>query len=137
MRRALRGLYLPPGRHVDVAVPGGLVAQADADRLLQVLYNLLSNALQHGEGTIAVAAARENGHVTLEVSDEGAGVPLERVGDLFVPFARSSDAHGTGLGLAIARGIMEAHGGSLTYRPRQNGRAHAFVVSLQSAEATA
>jgi signal transduction histidine kinase len=137
VRRALRGLYLPPGRNVQVAVPGGLVAQADADRLLQVLYNLLSNALQHGEGTIAVAAARDNGHVTLEVSDEGSGVPLERVGDLFVPFAWSSDAHGTGLGLAIARGIMDAHGGSLTYRPRQNGRPHAFVVSLRRADTTA
>jgi signal transduction histidine kinase len=136
-RRALRGMYLPPGRTVELAVPDDLLAHADRDRLLQVLYNLLSNALQHGEGTIAVSGGRDTDRITLEVTDEGPGVPRERVGDLFVPFARSSEAHGTGLGLAIARGIMEAHGGSLTYRPRRNGRHHAFVVSLPRAEAAA
>jgi K+-sensing histidine kinase KdpD len=137
VRRALQGLHLPPGRTVELAVADDLVAHADGDRLLQVLYNLLSNALQHGAGTIVVTGARENGRVALEVTDEGPGVPRERVGDLFVPFARSSETHGTGLGLAIARGIMEAHGGSLTYRARHNGGHHAFVVSLPRAEAAA
>ena len=130
LHRALRGLYLPPGRTVELVVPHDLVAHADGHRLLQVVYNLLANALQHGEGTIVVTGARASDRVTLEVSDEGPGVPRERVGDLFVPFARTSDAQGTGLGLAIARAIAEAHGGSLVYRPRQNGRRHAFVVSL-------
>jgi signal transduction histidine kinase len=137
VQRALRGLYLPPTRTVRVAVPDDLVAQADRDRLLQVLGNLLSNAVQHGEGTIVVTGRGEDERVMLEVSDEGPGVPADQVGDLFVPFARASTAHGTGLGLAIARGIAEAHGGSLTYRPAEDGRRHAFVVSLPRADAAA
>jgi signal transduction histidine kinase len=137
VRRTARGLYLPPGRTVQLDVPDDLVAYADGDRLLQVLYNLFSNALQHGEGTIVITGARDSDRVTLEVSDDGPGVPREWVGDLFVPFAGSGETHGTGLGLAIARGIMEAHGGSLTYRPRRNGRHHAFIVALPRADAAA
>ncbi len=70
--------------------------------------------------------------VVLLVSDDGPReIPEERASDLFVPFARDrGDARGTGLGLAIARGLAEAHAGSLTYRPRDNGRPHAFVLTL-------
>jgi signal transduction histidine kinase len=112
-------------------VPSPLLARADPDRLVQVLSNLFSNAAKHGRGSVVVNGARENGKIRLEVSDEGPGVPAERVTDLFVPFARWGGAsNSTGLGLAISRGIVEAHGGSLEYRPAENGNRHAFVVTL-------
>jgi len=69
------------------------------------------------------------------VSDDGPGVPAERVADVFVPFARWGGASdSTGLGLAISRGIVEAHGGLLEYWPADNGNRHAFVVALPHGE---
>jgi signal transduction histidine kinase len=129
--QATLGLSLPEGRDFRVDVPSPLLARADPDRLVQVLSNLFSNAAKHGRGSVVVNGARENGKIRLEVSDEGPGVPAERVTDLFVPFARWGGAsNSTGLGLAISRGIVEAHGGSLEYRPAENGNRHAFVVTL-------
>lgn len=129
--QATLGLSLPEGRDFRVDVPSHLLARADPDRLVQVLSNLFSNAAKHGGGSVVVSGAGENGEVRLEVSDEGPGVPAERVTDLFVPFARWGGASdSTGLGLAISRGIVEAHGGSLEYRPAENGNRHAFVVTL-------
>jgi signal transduction histidine kinase len=129
--RATLGLSLAEGREIRVDVPPELSARADPDRLVQVLSNLLSNAAKHGSGAVVVSGADANGQVRLEVSDEGPGVPPDRVDDLFVPFARWGGASdSTGLGLAISRGIVEAHGGSLEYRPAENGVGHAFVVTL-------
>jgi signal transduction histidine kinase len=129
--RAAVGLELPAGREIQVEVDPALSAHADPERLVQVISNLLSNALKHGHGAVAVSGARRNGNVYLKVSDEGPGVPHERIRELFLPFARWGGAsESTGLGLAIARGIVEAHGGSLEYRPADNGSSHAFVVTL-------
>jgi signal transduction histidine kinase len=129
--QATLGLSLPEGREFRADVPAALLALADPDRLVQVLSNLLSNAAKHGGGSVVVTGAQGNGEVRLEVSDDGPGVPAERVADLFVPFARWGGASdSTGLGLAISRGIVEAHGGSLEYRPAETGNGHAFVVTL-------
>jgi signal transduction histidine kinase len=129
--QATLGVSLPDGREIRVELPSNLLARADPDRLVQVLSNLLSNAAKHGSGAVVVTGAHGNGEVRLEISDEGAGVPPDRVADLFVPFARWGGARdSTGLGLAISRGIVEAHGGSLEYRPAENGIVHAFVVTL-------
>jgi signal transduction histidine kinase len=129
--QATLGVSLDEGREIRVEVPPNLLARADPDRLVQVLSNLLSNAAKHGSGAVVVTGARDDGQVRLEVSDEGEGVPADRVADLFVPFARWGGASdSTGLGLAISRGIVEAHGGSLEYRPAENGAGHAFVVTL-------
>jgi signal transduction histidine kinase len=133
--RATLGLSLAEGREIRIDVPPELSARADPDRLVQVLSNLLSNAAKHGSGAVVVSGADANGEVRLEVSDEGPGVPADRVGDLFVPFARWGGASdSTGLGLAISRGIVEAHGGSLEYRQAENGVRHAFVVTLPGGE---
>jgi signal transduction histidine kinase len=129
--RAARGLELPRGRTIALEVRAGEQVDADADRLLQVLSNLIANAVSHGEGTIVVSAAAADGAVEIVVSDEGSGIPEHDVSHLFEPFARGgTGAGGTGLGLAIARALIEAHGGTLSYRPSANGRPHAFVVSL-------
>jgi signal transduction histidine kinase len=129
--RAARGLTQLDGREIRVDIGDDLVAHADEDRLLQIVSNLLVNALSHGEGAVTLRGFDDEERVVLEVSDEGPGLPMERAAEMFVPFARASESTGgTGLGLAIARALTEAHGGSLTYRPAENGVAHAFVVTL-------
>jgi PAS domain S-box-containing protein len=88
---------------------------ADRDRLLQVLENLIGNAIKFAEPgvDIAVGAAPKGSEVLLWVADRGAGIPAEDLPHLFDRFwqARKTDKRGAGLGLAIVKGIVEAHGG--------------------------
>ena len=86
-------------------------------RLLQVLSNLIGNALKFSdaEGKVVVRAANADGTVQVSVKDSGIGIPdndLARVFDRFWQADRTSRA-GAGLGLAICRGIVEAHGGRI------------------------
>jgi signal transduction histidine kinase len=130
-QHAATGLEIPAGRMVAVEVPAGRTVQADPDRLNQILTNLITNGLRHGEGSVVVTSAVDDGQVEIAVTDDGPGIPEEQVGDVFQPFARGGGGSiGTGLGLAIARALAEAHGGTLEYRPPQNGSPHAFVLSL-------
>src|SRR5262245_40266725 len=98
-------------------VPEGLPpVRADHDRLIQVLGNLLDNALRFTPegGTVAVRARPHGRWVRIEVADSGPGIPECHVRHLFEPFyqARQAGRHTAGLGLAIAKGIVEAHGGT-------------------------
>ena len=94
---------------------------ADKRRIVQVLTNLISNASRHSPAgfSIRVAAVRDGVHVAVSVIDCGAGLPAERLPDLFTKFARLAAAdhghssEGSGLGLAICKGIVEAHGGRI------------------------
>ncbi|HET6283819.1 MAG TPA: ATP-binding protein [Polyangia bacterium] len=90
---------------------------ADPDRLQLVFTNLLSNAIRYSpEGADITMQARANGHsVRFDVSDRGAGIPVEHQAGLFEKFFRvpGSPAGGAGLGLFIARGIVQAHGGEI------------------------
>jgi signal transduction histidine kinase len=92
----------------------------DAERLHQVLSNLLGNAVKvtPPEGRISVAAVQEEGTVRISVADTGPGIPAEHLPQVFDRFwqARSTRRAGAGLGLAIARGIVEAHGGDMGVR---------------------
>ncbi len=90
----------------------------DEERLVQVLANLLGNALRFTErgGAVSVGAQRLDGFVEIQVRDSGAGIPpseLARIFDRYWTVRRNAPKGGTGLGLAIARGIVEAHGGRL------------------------
>ena len=91
--------------------------RADRMRLVQVLGNLLGNAIKFTPqgGRVVLRARRENGEVVFEVVDNGPGIPLADQKHLFDRYwqARSSDHRGVGLGLAIAKGIVEAHGGRM------------------------
>jgi signal transduction histidine kinase len=101
-----------------------LVLHVDADRMRQVLRNLVANALRHSPevGHVRLSARADDAATRLEVSDDGPGIPaddLERVFERFYRSdrARSADAGGAGLGLAIARWIVELHGGTIRAAP--------------------
>jgi signal transduction histidine kinase len=103
------------------AVPSDLPAvQADADRIIQVLINLLGNALRYtpSGGTIRVSAERQDGVVAFHVADTGIGIAPEHLPLLFERFyrvdkARSRALGGSGIGLTIARVLVEAHDGRI------------------------
>ena len=129
-RRAAEGVQVPEQREI-VLQRAHLFAHADPGRILQVVQNLLTNSIRYGEGRVTVNFEWEPGAVRLLVGDEGEGVPDDQVQQLFVPFARmSTHRDSSGLGLAISRRIAEAHGGTLNYRPAENGQKHAFVLEL-------
>jgi signal transduction histidine kinase len=106
--------------------PPDLELRADQERLHQVVANLVENAVRHSPdgGTVAVTARRGGDHVTIDVSDEGPGIPEEEVARVFERFyrhdsARSSRDGGAGLGLAIAKWIVDLHGGDIQPERRQ------------------
>jgi signal transduction histidine kinase len=102
--------------HLDLA-QDAIELDCDPERVAQVLRILLDNALVHTpEGTgVRVSAARENGHVRLEVSDRGLGIKRQNMPHIFEPFFTSNDeAQGAGLGLAIARELADRMHGELT-----------------------
>jgi two-component system phosphate regulon sensor histidine kinase PhoR len=120
-----------------------LVARADADRLEQVLGNLIDNAIKYGrnEGRIIVKGrVLENGQIEVAVEDDGPGIPpeaLERVFERFyrVDKARSREQGGTGLGLSIVKHIVQSHGGKVwaTSEPGQ-GATFYFTVPQDSGD---
>jgi signal transduction histidine kinase len=95
-------------------------AWADRERLHQVVFNLLDNAVRFtpAGGTVTVSAEAERGRVRVHVRDTGPGIPPGHLPHVFERFyrveqARSRGDGGTGIGLAIARSIIEAHGGTI------------------------
>jgi signal transduction histidine kinase len=124
---------------LDVTVDDGLVVAGDAQRLAQVLLNLLTNAIRHTPpgGEITIAAHRTKaGEARVEVADTGEGIPAEHLPHVFERFyqvdpARSS--RGTGLGLSIARSLVEAHGGRI-WAESEPGAGSTFVFTLPLVE---
>jgi signal transduction histidine kinase len=112
---------------------------ADAEKIVWVLNNLISNALKYTEsdGEIMVLPFTHDNEVCISVSDTGSGIPeeyTERIFDRFVQVkGENSDVKGTGLGLAIAREIVEAHGGEIWCESKE-GIGTTFTFSLPMAE---
>lgn len=110
---------------------------ADRDQIVQVLTNLVQNALdalagagqERGE-VIVFVEAHPGGRVALGVRDDGPGVSEEMIPRLFEPYA-TSKAHGTGLGLAIAQRIAVEHGGELSYVPSPRGAEFRMVLPVE------
>ena len=116
--------------------PGDLEADGDAERVHQVITNLLDNAVRHSppDGRVWLSAHAAAGQTKIEVADEGPGIPpheLERVFERFyrTDGARSARDGGSGLGLAIARWIVDAHGGRIRAEAREPGGCR-MVVEL-------
>jgi two-component system sensor histidine kinase BaeS len=112
--------------------------RADAERVHQVLANLLDNALRHTPtgGHVTVTVDSGGGRVRLLVNDDGEGLPADQLQAVFERFHRADpartrdDGEGSGLGLTIARAIMTAHGGTLTADSEGAGRGVTFTVTL-------
>ncbi|HEX9069193.1 MAG TPA: HAMP domain-containing sensor histidine kinase [Ktedonobacterales bacterium] len=106
--------------------PASLAVRADGDRLRQVLLNLLDNAIRatapDGHITLDAAAMADKPGIILRVTDDGAGIPAEALPHVFERFYRADESRsrdpgrnsGSGLGLSICRGLIEAHGGTIT-----------------------
>jgi signal transduction histidine kinase len=105
---------------------------ADSDRLQQVFFNLIENALRHGEAPVTVTLDRDHGGgeaVLVLVDDQGSGIPEDDREKVFGRFWRGSDGSTTGLGLYVVRGLVEAHGGTVTVESNPVGGAR-FAVRL-------
>ncbi len=105
---------------------------ADHDRMEQVLLNLMDNALRHNpEGTqVRVTTLSDGASVAIGISDDGSGVPDDVAAAFFDPERRRrTETAGAGLGLSIARGIVEAHGGTIALAPVA-GRGARIVVRV-------
>jgi signal transduction histidine kinase len=102
---------------VVTPAPSGTVVQADEERMLQLIDNLVGNALKFtpSGGRVSIAGYVDDGELRIAVADTGPGIAEEQRSRLFDRFwqARGNDRRGLGLGLAIAKGIAEAHGGRL------------------------
>lgn len=131
-------------RRVVVAGGEGPALLGDEVRLRQIVSNLVSNALKHGAGTVAVemSIARLDGdaELTIEVSDDGSGLDQADLATIFEPFRRGAGGHaveGLGLGLPIARRIARAMGGDLRARAQGGRTVFVFHVRLPLAGADA
>jgi two-component system NtrC family sensor kinase len=124
--------------------PEPVVVLGDRHELQQVLLNLITNAVQAVSGLppgvarkITIATSRGDGQAVLRVRDTGPGVAPQHASSLFTPFFTTKAAgQGTGLGLSLSYGLVQAHGGVLSYEPPAEGGAE-FRVALPLHDAVA
>jgi two-component system sensor histidine kinase KdpD len=134
---ARTGLSRAENDRVEVSLdPSIEEAWLDPIQISLVLHNLLDNALKYSPAPsrVELRGFVEGGHLTFEVLDRGSGLPPgeeERVFERFyrAPALRESAVPGVGVGLSVCRGLVEAHGGSITGHNREGGGA-VFRVTL-------
>jgi PAS domain S-box-containing protein len=124
------------GLQYHVNVESGLTMHADADRVRQIILNLLGNAIKFTRkgGTITVVARALDGTCRIEVRDTGIGIPADKLNAIFDPFVQADrsltrNSGGVGLGLAISRDLARAMSGDLTARS-QPGIGSTFMLEL-------
>lgn len=120
-----------------VATVGSCIVTGDPDRLLQVVWNLLTNATRHTPkgGKIQVRLERVNSHAEIIVSDTGEGIDPSLLPYVFDRFRRADGSStrrhgGLGLGLAIVRHLVELHGGLVSVDSQGLGRGASFTINL-------
>lgn len=134
--RSVAPLATPAHRVVNEIPPDLPPVLGDPDKLLQVVTNLVSNAIKYSPegGRVVVDAVASDETVDLGVEDEGLGIPEESRSRIFDRFYRVPGAAariaGTGLGLSIVRGLVELHGGVIAVGPGTHDRGSRFVVTL-------
>ncbi len=129
------------GNEIVVRAPAALAAEVDPDRARQVLENLLENARRHSPKGVAVilevgTEVHEDGNwAVVTVRDFGPGIAPELLPNIFARFAAGRGTKGLGLGLYLARGIAEAHGGTLTVSSSPGaGATFRFALPLPKAQ---
>jgi signal transduction histidine kinase len=133
---AEKGVTLTPDVPADLSA-----VQVDADRIIQVLINLLGNALRSTPpgGAVQVRAEQQQGTVTFHIADSGIGIAPEHLPHLFERFyrvdkARSRALGGSGIGLTISRAIVEAHDGQIWATSAGQGQGATFSFTLPIAD---
>ena len=131
---AMRAAAAERGVRVAAELPaGGLLAEANAEKVQRVLFNLIQNAIRHtpADGSVTVRARPQGRAVEVEVDDQGKGIPAADAAHVFEAFYRgdaSRGEDGAGLGLAISKAIVEAHGGSIWLEPGEPGTRVRFTL---------
>jgi len=124
---------------LESAIQGKLPhVKADEDRLLQVIINLLSNALQFTpkKGSVKVTAAKNKNDLVVSIADNGIGIKPQDMEHIFERFYRSDKSRsrqeggGSGIGLTIAQSLVRAHGGHLWVQSEGEGKGSVFHFSL-------
>ena len=136
-------LFEQRGIDFHMEIPGGsLWIDADSTRISQALRNLLVNAAKFTPegGQVLVGVSRAGNQVEVSVKDNGLGMELETLANLFQPFVQAERARerargGLGLGLALAKGLVETHGGNLRGESAGTHRGSRFTMSLPLAPA--
>lgn len=136
----VRPLAEEKGIRLELDIPAALpAAWGNADRLQQVLINLLDNALRHtgAGGKVAVTAKVQGEELVVSVHDTGPGIPPEDLPYIFERFykvekARTRTTAGTGIGLAIVKGLVEAHGGRVWVESTP-GKGSVFTFTVPAA----
>ena len=111
---------------------------ANREEIQQVILNLIMNAEQamrnaNRGGTLMVATRCEDDKVSIQIKDDGPGVPAALAGRIFEPFFSTKEVgEGTGLGLSIAMGIAEAHGGALSLLPADKGACFQLTIPAEA-----
>jgi signal transduction histidine kinase len=129
---------LPGSERIETRVPSDLVVWADADRLEGVIANLVENGVKFSDaGPVLIEAGpKEGGMVMISVTDRGVGIPEPDLEHVFAGPAGGSRKHatpsGSGLGLYLGRGLIEAHGGSISVTSRLN-EGTVFTVTIPGA----
>jgi len=126
---------------IEVDLPGQIVVKGQKTQLTHLFINLLNNASRvlkenaNGKpGVIAISSSVREGLATIEVADNGPGIPPEILNRVFEPFFTTQQVgSGMGMGLSICHTIMESHGGSIQVRNRSEGGA-AFFINIPLAE---
>jgi PAS domain S-box-containing protein len=132
------GSQLDEPVEVDLEIPRELApASGDADRIQQVMVNLLDNAVKYGAAPVRVRVESANGHVRISVADSGPGITLADQERIFEKFYRADPQHtrapsGSGLGLYISRELVRRMGGRLGVSS-EPGHGATFVVELPRA----
>jgi two-component system NtrC family sensor kinase len=127
---------LARGMRIETSIPAGFTVNADKDLLRIVLDNLLGNAIKYGrdEGRVSVEAETSGSESRVSVTNEGEGIPQDKLHLLFRKFSRVAESSlagkkGTGLGLYICKEIVEKHGGRIWVESEQ-GKWTRFTLSL-------
>ena len=132
--------HIRPERSFDIQRNTGnedVFLKTDADRLVQVFINLLSNARKYCDArdpVLRIVSRQKGGRVMVDFIDNGSGIAKESQAVIFEKFARLSNepnSGGAGLGLAICREVMANLGGTITYLPGQRGAAFRVTRPLR------
>jgi signal transduction histidine kinase len=128
IERAIASIRTGTSRRIELTAPEGRAAVfGDPDKFVQVVTNLIDNAVRHGEGLVAVAVEAGPIGFRLVVDDEGDGIPEALRARVFTKFWKHGVRGGTGLGMYIVNGLVRVHGGELRITDAPGGGARIIV----------